>query len=202
MEFFRIKRDIPFMRYALIFNVISLITFLVAVAVALDARTAPRRGFHRRHRDGSFLPAAARSQPDPRAHGEGRVRGPERAEFRHLARRAGPAAGQGGPDQRQAIGTGHAGIEAARRHRGAAPCRIRRPAGRQGAARERRARAAVRFHRHRALPVAALRVEVRGVGDRRQPARRRDHSRLSSRSSSGSSRCRCSRRCSRSSATR
>jgi len=31
MEFFRIKRDIPFMRYALIFNVISVITFLVAV---------------------------------------------------------------------------------------------------------------------------------------------------------------------------
>src|SRR5688572_31782247 len=32
MEFFRIRRDIPFMRYALIFNIISLITFLVAVA--------------------------------------------------------------------------------------------------------------------------------------------------------------------------
>jgi preprotein translocase subunit SecF len=31
MEFFRIKRDIPFMRRALVFNVISLITFLVAV---------------------------------------------------------------------------------------------------------------------------------------------------------------------------
>jgi len=31
MEFFRIKNDIPFMRYALIFNVISVITFLVAV---------------------------------------------------------------------------------------------------------------------------------------------------------------------------
>jgi len=31
MEFFRIKKSIPFMRYALIFNVISLITFLVAV---------------------------------------------------------------------------------------------------------------------------------------------------------------------------
>jgi len=31
MEFFRINRDIPFMRYALIFNVISLITFLIAV---------------------------------------------------------------------------------------------------------------------------------------------------------------------------
>ena len=31
MEWFRIKRDIPFMRYALIFNVISIVTFLVAV---------------------------------------------------------------------------------------------------------------------------------------------------------------------------
>jgi preprotein translocase subunit SecF len=31
MEFFRIKRDIPFMRHALIFNVISLITFMIAV---------------------------------------------------------------------------------------------------------------------------------------------------------------------------
>ena len=31
MEFFKIRRVIPFMRYALIFNVISLITFLAAV---------------------------------------------------------------------------------------------------------------------------------------------------------------------------
>jgi preprotein translocase subunit SecF len=31
MEWFRIRRDIPFMRYALIFNVISIITFLIAV---------------------------------------------------------------------------------------------------------------------------------------------------------------------------
>ena len=31
MEFFRFKRDIPFMRHALIFNVISLLTFLIAV---------------------------------------------------------------------------------------------------------------------------------------------------------------------------
>ncbi len=31
MEFFRIKRDIPFMRHALVFNVVSLITFLLAV---------------------------------------------------------------------------------------------------------------------------------------------------------------------------
>lgn len=31
MEFFRIKKDIPFMRYALVFNIISLITFLLAI---------------------------------------------------------------------------------------------------------------------------------------------------------------------------
>ena len=31
MEFFRIKRDIPFMRHALVFNVISMATFLIAV---------------------------------------------------------------------------------------------------------------------------------------------------------------------------
>jgi preprotein translocase subunit SecF len=31
MEFFKIKKDIPFMRYALVFNVISLITFILAV---------------------------------------------------------------------------------------------------------------------------------------------------------------------------
>ena len=32
MEFFRIKKDIPFMRHALKFNIISLVTFLLAVA--------------------------------------------------------------------------------------------------------------------------------------------------------------------------
>ena len=31
MEFFRIKNDIPFMRHALVFNVISVVTFLAAV---------------------------------------------------------------------------------------------------------------------------------------------------------------------------
>ena len=37
MEFFRIQRDIPFMRFALTFNVISLVTFVLAV-VFLVAR--------------------------------------------------------------------------------------------------------------------------------------------------------------------
>src|SRR5262245_24284395 len=31
MEFFKIRRTIPFMRYALVFNIISLLTFLAAV---------------------------------------------------------------------------------------------------------------------------------------------------------------------------
>jgi preprotein translocase subunit SecF len=31
MEFFRIRKDIPFMRHALVFNIISLVTFLLAV---------------------------------------------------------------------------------------------------------------------------------------------------------------------------
>ena len=31
MEFFRITHDIPFMRHALVFNVISLVTFIIAV---------------------------------------------------------------------------------------------------------------------------------------------------------------------------
>ena len=31
MEFFRIRRDIPFMRHALIFNIVSLLTFALAV---------------------------------------------------------------------------------------------------------------------------------------------------------------------------
>ena len=31
MEFFKIRRTIPFMRHALVFNIISLLTFLAAV---------------------------------------------------------------------------------------------------------------------------------------------------------------------------
>ena len=31
MEFFKIGRDIPFMRYARLFNIISVVTFLLAV---------------------------------------------------------------------------------------------------------------------------------------------------------------------------
>src|SRR5580658_8683999 len=40
MEFFRFRKDIPFMRHALIFNVISLLTFVAAVFFLLH------RGLH------------------------------------------------------------------------------------------------------------------------------------------------------------
>ena len=40
MEFFKIKRDIPFMRHALVFNLVSLVTFLLAVFFLLS------RGLH------------------------------------------------------------------------------------------------------------------------------------------------------------
>jgi preprotein translocase subunit SecF len=42
MEFFRIKKDIPFMRHALVFNVISLITFLLAVFFLFTAACISR----------------------------------------------------------------------------------------------------------------------------------------------------------------
>lgn len=40
MEFFRIKRDIPFMKHALVFNVVSFLTFAAAVFFLLT------RGLH------------------------------------------------------------------------------------------------------------------------------------------------------------
>ena len=46
MEFFKIRRDIPFMRYALIFNIISAVTFLAAVA-AMPPASGIALGFDR-----------------------------------------------------------------------------------------------------------------------------------------------------------
>jgi preprotein translocase subunit SecF len=49
MEFFRIRRDIPFMRHALVLNVISFVTFAAAVFFLVHARAAPVDRVHRRH---------------------------------------------------------------------------------------------------------------------------------------------------------
>jgi len=42
MEFFRIKKDIPFVRHALVFNVVSALTFVAAVFFLLH------KGLHQR----------------------------------------------------------------------------------------------------------------------------------------------------------
>jgi preprotein translocase subunit SecF len=60
MEFFRIKKDIPFMRHALVFNVISALTFVAAVFFLLHKWPAPVGGVHRRHRDGTEVPQPAK----------------------------------------------------------------------------------------------------------------------------------------------
>ena len=39
MEFFRIRRDIPFMRHALVFNIISALTFFAAVFFLVTRRS-------------------------------------------------------------------------------------------------------------------------------------------------------------------
>ena len=42
MEFFKIRSDIPFMRHALLFNIISLATFIIAVALLVFGSGAVR----------------------------------------------------------------------------------------------------------------------------------------------------------------
>ena len=60
MEFFRIRNDIPFMRHALVFNVISLITFLLAVVFLFT------KGLHLsiEFTGGTLLEAAYAEAPD------------------------------------------------------------------------------------------------------------------------------------------
>ena len=64
MEFFRIKKDIPFMRHALVFNVISLLTFLLAVAFvtrpSFQSSTGPSQG-------GTTTTSAVAVRSDPRS---------------------------------------------------------------------------------------------------------------------------------------
>ena len=72
MEFFKIRKDIPFMRHALMFNVFSLITFLLAVGFSGNQGTELRGGFHRRYRARSELPRR-RSATGSRHAGHGRL---------------------------------------------------------------------------------------------------------------------------------
>ena len=66
MEFFSIRRDIPFMRHALVLNVISFLTFARCGVLPGHARAAPVDRVHRRHGDGGRVRAAGRPRQDPR----------------------------------------------------------------------------------------------------------------------------------------
>ena len=195
--------DIPFMSYALVFNVISLITFAAGGVLPRHARAAFLDRIHRRHGDRSALRQSAEIQESASALDKGGYADALGAEFRHLARRADAAAAQGRAVERRAVEQGHGTLCGRGHERAAAPRRIRRPAGRATSwPTTARSRCCVVCRRHHGLSGAALRVAVRRRRDRRQPARRGHHSRLLRAASSGSSRCRCWRPCWRCSAIR
>ena len=204
MEFFRIRRDIPFMRHALVFNVISLLTFLAAVFFLAT------RGLHFsiEFTGGTVIEtavrAAGRHREGPRDGRGARLRRRPGAEFRHLARRPDPRAGarrhqagrlvarvfgelckaEGGtrrqPRTSPASRASRRRARSARRRR-RAPSRCGCRAASSSARRSARSwprtapRRCLRRHRHHDLPGLSLRVEVRGRRDHRQPARRRHH---------------------------
>ena len=202
MEFFRIRRDIPFMRFALTFNVISLVTFVLAVIFLAVRGLNLGRRFPRRHGHRGRLRPRGRFQPRARRDRHARARRLFGAELRPLRHGARAPAAQGRRVERAAVGARDGRAARGRPVGAAAARRVRRPAGRQGALRERRARAAAGLARHRRVPRDALRVALRRRGHHRQPARHHHHPRASSRSSSGSSRCRCWPPCSPCWATR
>ena len=94
MEFFKIRRDIPFMRHALVFNVISLVTFLLAVVFLAT------KGLHFsvEFTGGTVMEVSYEQAADVDkirdALDEARLHRRRGAELRHLARRADPPAGR------------------------------------------------------------------------------------------------------------
>ena len=60
------RKDIPFMRHALVFNIISLITFLLAVFFLFAQGPAPVGRVHRRYADRGQLQPGRRPREDPR----------------------------------------------------------------------------------------------------------------------------------------
>ncbi len=75
MEFFKIRRNIPFMRHALVFNIISLVTFLLAVVFLAT------KGLHFsiEFTGGTVMEVSyeepAEVEQHPRRAGEGRLQG-------------------------------------------------------------------------------------------------------------------------------
>jgi preprotein translocase subunit SecF len=132
MEFFRIRKDIPFMKHALIFNAISFITFALACLLPAHPWTAPVGGVHRRHGHGSGLQPARRAAKvretvSGLGYADVQVQnfGTARDVMIRLPVQKGVTSAQ---QSEQVLGRSR------RRPRGdAAPHRVRRPAGRRGA---------------------------------------------------------------------
>ena len=106
MEFFKIKKDIPFMRYALVFNVISLITFILAVFFLITKGL----NFDVDFTGGTVMEINSAQPADvPKIRDSLAKLGFRRccrAEFRHFPRRADSPAVEAGDIQRQVVGHG------------------------------------------------------------------------------------------------
>jgi preprotein translocase subunit SecF len=109
MEFFRIRKDIPFMRHALVFNVISLLTFLLAVFFLFS------RGLHLsvEFTGGTLIEInyaqAANLEKVRERPRQGRLQRLLGAEFRLQPGRPDPPAAQGRAEHRQDRRVGDAG---------------------------------------------------------------------------------------------
>ena len=191
MEFFRIKRDIPFMRHALVFNVISLVTFLLAV-VFLAMRGL---NFGVDFRGGTVIEVAYSHAVD-----FNRLRGAidklqlgeySGAGVRELGHGADPLPLKEGRVERPALRAGHGDAARGRSVGDAEARRVRRSAG--------RAASSTRTARWRCCsssPASSAISRCASSGGSRSRRSLRtcttsSSSWASSRSSSGSSRCRC-----------
>ena len=175
MEFFKIRKDIPFMRYALVFNIISVVTFLLAVFFLIT------RGLHLSI---EFTGGTVMEVSYDKAAEVDRIRATlEKAGFaepqvqnfgssRDVLIRLPLKAGQSSADLSRQV------MEKLKADDPVAELRRVEFVGPQvgtGAGRERRARTARDLARDRRLPRAPLRMEVRRRRDHRQPPRRGHH---------------------------
>ena len=175
MEFFRIHKTIPFMRHALVLNIVSFVTFALAVFFLFH------RGLHLsvEFTGGTVMEVAysavGRRRQGARHRRQARLPRRAGAELRHLARRADPPAGAKGPELVAAKRAGHGRAEGGRPERRAARQRVRRAAGRRRAHHQRPQGVGHGGGRHHDLPGVPLRMEVRARHRAGQPARRGHH---------------------------
>ncbi len=173
MEFFRIHKTIPFMRHALVLNIVSFVTFALAVFFLLH------RGLHLsvEFTGGTVMEVAYTQSADV-----GKVReivgtlGYTEVQVQSFGTvGADPPACEEGRNFRPAERRGDDRAEGGRADGGTAQQRIRRPAGRRRAHHQRPEGPGHGGRRHHDLPGVPLRMEVCAGYRAGQPARRGDH---------------------------